>query len=528
MKSWSTATWLAVGLVGVHVVLGLLLYEPVLYTGGDNAGYMILGDALRSGAGYRDLYRPDLPLHTKYPPGLPALLAAVGLFGGLQAFKLFSLACSAATVGLTYLLGRGLVGPRLGVAAAAVVAVDPLLLQYSHWVLSESLFTAVVMAALWLHVAAEREGGAEKGAPSERRWEPAWWSGLAASVGAFLVRVAGAPLLLADLATRLVRRQWRRAAIVAGTAVATLGGWRLYQALAGGRPGYMGELMRVHPNDPSAGTVGLLGLVERGVHQLWYHVSVSFPTTVLGETVERGSDAVGVAVLGVALTVLALTGWGRRVADGMGVPEWFTVLYVGLISVWWADPRFLAPLFPLLAVYVVLGAKTAAHALPLGLGPGRAWLAGAGTAALLVLPGLISAGKLVPFRTECMAGYRAGDPCLPDRWISFHAAADWARRELPEEAVLANRKPRIFYWLSERRGDVYAFSRDHDVVIDGLVGMGADYVVVDPLSRSAGSYLVPAVRARSAHFRAVYSEGDPPTTVLAFEEEPRPRGGPAH
>lgn len=288
---WSTAAWWAVGLVGVHVVLGLLLYEPVLFTGGDNAGYMILGDAVRSGAGYRDLYRPEAPLHTKYPPGYPALLALVGLFGGLQTFKIVALACSAAAV--------------------------------------------------------------------------------------------------------------------------------------------------------------------------------------------------------------------------------------GLISVWWADPRFLLPIFPLLAVYVLLGARTAAGALSTGRStPGLAEL---GTAALLVLPGLVSAGKLVPLRVECQAGYRAGQPCLPDRWISFHAAAGWARHRLPEGAVVANRKPRIFYWLSGHRGDVYAFSRDHDDVIRGLVEMGADYVVVDPLSRSAASYLVPAVRSRPDRFGQVYSEGEPPTTILRFARQRRPR-----
>ncbi|MFB6239956.1 MAG: hypothetical protein ABEJ46_00005, partial [Gemmatimonadota bacterium] len=70
----SPAGWAAVA-VGLHVLLGLLLYDPTLFTGGDNAGYMILADALRSGRGYLHLHLPDTPLHTKYPPGYPAALA---------------------------------------------------------------------------------------------------------------------------------------------------------------------------------------------------------------------------------------------------------------------------------------------------------------------------------------------------------------------------------------------------------------------------------------------------------------------
>ena len=64
----SPATWAGIA-VALHVLLGLVLYDPTLFTGGDNAGYMILGDALRSFRGYLDLHLPETPLHTKYPPG---------------------------------------------------------------------------------------------------------------------------------------------------------------------------------------------------------------------------------------------------------------------------------------------------------------------------------------------------------------------------------------------------------------------------------------------------------------------------
>ncbi len=38
---------------GAHLVLALLLFDPQPFMGGDNFWYMILGESLRTGHGYR-------------------------------------------------------------------------------------------------------------------------------------------------------------------------------------------------------------------------------------------------------------------------------------------------------------------------------------------------------------------------------------------------------------------------------------------------------------------------------------------
>ena len=85
----SFGAWAGI-VAGLHLVLGLLLYEPTLFPGGDNADYMILGESLRSFEGYRDLHLPGSPVHTKYPFGYPMLLGFLGWIGGLPLFKLAS------------------------------------------------------------------------------------------------------------------------------------------------------------------------------------------------------------------------------------------------------------------------------------------------------------------------------------------------------------------------------------------------------------------------------------------------------
>ncbi|MEE8175786.1 MAG: hypothetical protein V3T97_04185, partial [Gemmatimonadota bacterium] len=115
---------------------------------------------------------------------------------------------------------------------------------------------------------------------------------------------------------------------------------------------------------------------------------------------------------------------------------------------------------------------------------------------------------------------RAGDPCDPADFASFYAAARWASENTPSDAVIVSRKPRIFFWLSGRRGDLYRYSANPDEVLEGLELLGTDYVVVDAISTTTDLYLVPAIRENLRRFRAVYDEGTPPTLVLRFEPEP--------
>lgn len=503
----SPTGWSAL-LVGMHVLLGLLLFDPTLFTGGDNAGYMILADALRSGEGYVDLYLPETPLHTKYPPGYPAALAVLGLAGGLQLFKLFSLACTATAVWLTHRLARHRLEAEAAVAATALVAVNPVLLEYSHYELSEAFFLAAVMAALVAYLTRER-----------------WLQGAGASLGAFLVRTAGLPLLVATWLYHLGRREWRRlgATVAAGTAVA--GGWALYQTL-GGRSGegYLQQLVMRNPYDPAAGTAGPAELVTRSAGNLWVYTSEVLPRSLLGGPLSPEGGTAAMAV-GVTVGALVLTGWLAASRDELGVPELFLPLYAGIIVLWpeqWTDRRFLLPLLPLMLVYAIRGLAAARRWAPGKEGASiRFAVAGA---LLLAAPGIASAGLQAPDRIRCTTAHWRGSPCVDPAWTSFYDAARWAGDNTSEDAIVANRKPRIFFWLSGRRGDVYPYSRETGVVLEGLREMGAGYVVVDQLFSTTATYLIPAVQARPDRFEAVYSAGSPRTFILRIRSRPPTAG----
>ncbi len=493
----------AAGLALLHILLGLLVFEPVLNRGGDNALYLILGDALRSGDGYRDLHLPGTPLHTKYPPLLPLLLAGVG-WAGVGAAKIAMLLLSGTLVWTAALMARTVAGDRTALLLAGALAANPTLLEYGHYILSEVPFTLLVVAALWL---ANRETPRSAGLA------------MFAAAGAFATRSAGLAILLALPAAWLLQRRFRRAAVSGAVAAATLGGWTIYQRSAGsGGTSYLEQLLSVDPYAASAGTVNLAGLAGRAAENFWAYASRVMPHTVFGI---EGEAAGGVAVVaGLAFAAAAVVGWTIRTRARAGAPEVFAVLYASLIAVWppvWTDRRFLLPMLPVLLLF----ALTAAGKLPSSYGR---WLK-PGVAASIALFGVAWVMSTAPGRLDCVGAYRDGRPCEAANFASFYSAARWARDNTSPDAIIANRKPGFFYWYGRRRGDVYPYSSDPVAVMRGLEGMGADYVVVDRVSLTTDRYLIPAMRAHPNRFRLVYEGGNPPSGI--FRLLPSPASAPA-
>ena len=518
------------GLVFLHLVLAALLFEPTLFTGGDNVRYMILGESLRSAQGYLDLHLTGAPVHTKYPPGYPGLLAVLGLAGGVQLFKAASLAFTAATVALTGLLGRRLFRAEVGLAAAAVMAVNPVLLQYSHWVLTEAAFVLLVTAAVWAW-----EGGrgrplqaAPVGPETASRGAVLTWTALALASAAFLTRTAGLPLLAVAVLLPVARRRWRVAAVSAVIVLVVAGGWAGFQALAApDRAGYLGELLMVDPYAPEHGTVGLAGLLARAAENAWLYVSAVLPASFLTEpSAGRVAPSTGRLVLGVCLLAAVLGGWVRRSLESVGPSELFVLLYAGVIALWpsvWTDQRFLLPLLPLVVVYGLGGAAWAAEEAArfrpeAAAGARRALVSVLALGAMI--PGVLDAAEHVPKRLDCLADWQRGRPCVDSAYAAFFEMARWTGENTAPDAVVANRKPEFFWWFSRRQGAVYPFSASPAVVLRGLDEMGADYVVLDGVFTTSLRYLRPAVLEHPDRFELLHRTGPPAVLLLRYLPPP--------
>ncbi len=152
------------------------------------------------------------------PPLLPLVMAALmKAGGGSAALGVFQLVLGTATVALTWHIGRRLGLGRLSAVAAALVALDPLLVEYTTFPMTETLFTFLVTLFIALATPKKRDAAAP-------RFSTARLAALGAVFGASALcrptiwPVAG--LVAIWLAVRTLRGQEPVARVVRGTLVA--------------------------------------------------------------------------------------------------------------------------------------------------------------------------------------------------------------------------------------------------------------------------------------------------------------------
>lgn len=490
------------GLVLAHIVLALLFFDPTPHTGGDNAAYITLARSLLEHGAYLELYDPATPPHTQYPPVFPGMLA-LALLVGLRPWiglKLLIVACSAAAVAFSYLWLRRRRRPELALRVGVLLAVSPGVLDLSHWVLSDVPFWLLTLMALW---AFER-------LPPGRRGRFAF--AIAATVLAYFTRSAGLPLVLAAAGWFALRRRWRELGVLALAFVPLALVWWLRARAAGGVD-YVDQFWMVNPYRPDLGRIGALDLFERVIDNDARYLKRHLPILLWG------FEGTAAFVLSIILVVLAVFGWVERLRRP-AVAELFLALYVGLLFVWpavWSGERFLLPVLPLLLAYAGESVLRIAGWWRRAAAPRVAIAAGLVTLALM-LPAL-AAGMRLGF--TCTQRYLRGDtyPCLSREWADLFTLAEWSRTNLPDDAAVLSRKPRLFYVLSGHPGRNFPLSREPDDFFRAALDARARYVVYDHVDDLADLYLGPVLLRRPDAFCVMRSLGIEGAVLLGIRAD---------
>lgn len=130
----------------------------------DPGFYLLLSDSLANGDGYSYPSAEDpsgFESTAYYPPGYPIVLGGVLRAVNVLPFDVsafgvavaLNLVLSVATIALVFELARRLAGERVGLVAAALIALWPNLIVYSGVVLTETLFLFLLVALLLVALA---------------------------------------------------------------------------------------------------------------------------------------------------------------------------------------------------------------------------------------------------------------------------------------------------------------------------------------------------------------------------------------
>lgn len=453
-------------------VLALVLFDPKLSVGGDDATYILLSKAIASGDGLVEIWTPGRPAHTQYPFLFPLLLSPLSLLGvSAPWLKVVPLVAAA----MSLLLSRQLFGDK---RVVALLAVNPIFLACSRWVLSELPFLAFASLSFVAMQRWER---------SERRRD--FLLGLVAAVAALHVRTAGVALVGGIVAWLLLQRRLRAAVGFAfASATLSLPWWLRNQSYPGG--GYGSVIALIDPYRPDLGTISAGDLVERVGRNASLYFFEHLPKLVAPGLSHWLLSVVLLAVLALAFK------HGARAHDCFIVCTFVMLL---LYPSAWADARMLLPLLPFLLA-------TLLRVVP-------SWL--------LFIPALVTTASDIPANLRMLTAYAEGDvhAGYPPAYRHFFTAAAWVGEHTEERTVVVSRKPSLFALTSGRRAFCYPFSTDTKRVTNAL--LSADIVMIEPLSQTGELYLRPAIEALSTE--VLFETADPPTYAIRVREAASPR-----
>ena len=204
----------AIVALGLAIRLAAVLARPHLVAGGDAAEYLGQANLLAEGKGFIEplIYAAthQAVQTAKLPPLYIMVLSLCSLAGfkGFLAHRVWSAIIGASAVGLAAVVGKELAGPRVGLLAALLVAVDPNLWINDSLGMSETLTPVLVLLVLWAAYRMRRHPG-----PASAAWLGAA-IGLAALGRDELILLA--PLHAGPAGLGRAARTWSGAAAGAG------------------------------------------------------------------------------------------------------------------------------------------------------------------------------------------------------------------------------------------------------------------------------------------------------------------------
>ena len=513
----------ALGLCGL--LMGILLFDANLSLTGDNAQFINLGRSLAEGHGLSETIEGEPIPHTKYPFGFPLLLAITHILfpGNLIALKSLVVLLYAISIPLTYLLIRRFAPPPMALGVSALCLASPLLLDYSHQVMSEIPFLLFSLIALLLLHRAHNGSSTKVTKDTKGRKPfllrvcyllrgvagfacacPSWiLLAIIAIIAAYYIRSAGIILIATGIIFFALHKKWKEAGLIAIGSFLLALPYQIRNASLGGTP-YIEQLLSINPYRPEEGMLTFTALIERILANLDLYGLLVIPYILLPFSIDTDSFF-GVGLFFSALILYALiVGLIKR-----HLLIVYLTCYLGLYILWpqiWSDTRFLVPAIPILFYAILTSMDELLKLLARAL---KKTASRAGT----VLFFLFLLGSNI-YETNYLAE-RIG--WLPPNWDTYFAAAEWIKDNTDPDVKIACRKPYLMNAIANRKATSYAWKTPDEVIAE-FEQKNIDIVVIDQIGyQSTSEFLVPAVQAHENRFKIIHIARNPNTYVLKFK-----------
>lgn len=501
-KSHLKENWLLMLFLVAYTLLSLLLFNPRLFTGGDNASYIILAESIVSGKGYRDIHLPDEPQHTKFPFGFPLLLSLpMFLFGSnFIVLKFLVLLTGVCSIFFLHKIGEMLLGDRVMLLMPLYLSL-PLLLAYSSRILSEVPFVCVSLGALYFFIKARQQ----------KRYF--YYLAFVFAIYSVFVRTIGITLVAALMVGLLINREYTYFFIFVGMSVLAFLPWQIRNARIPQEWSYIDQFIAKDPYQPLLGRAGIADYALRIWRNIGFYFTKAIPKTMLHVI----TSEIALVFAGLVLIVLVSVGFIRRLRK-VSVIELYFVINVSILLLWpdvWSSDRFLLPVISILSLYFIAGICWLATKIHLPVLPYA-------LVAAIAIPNAyvigINAKHMVTIRERFIAGDRYAG--YRDDWRNYFHVIDAVKTHVPKDKVVMARKPEFVYVVAGNKSFRYPFTEDRERVKQAI--RQSDYIIIDrfyQLGVSTEYYLMPALlETPDDDYELVYRTDEPVFALIKVKK----------
>ncbi len=513
MKQLSRYGLVLIMVLGLALAVSLL--NAHLVPGGDNATYMVLGQSLVTGQGYRMVSDPRMPEMALYPPGYPLLLAGVlaltnttrDLLAAIVPMKLLSVALYLACLVLIWEFFKKR-DAALATIVTLLVAANAEVLHFATEISTEMPYLLFSMLCLVLFDRYLQD--------PQPRVRKLWWVALCMGL-TFYLRTITLVMAVSFVLYLLTRRRYRHALMLAIAMLLLVAPWFVRSSQLPGTGtsvglgrGYFALYLS---NDPygtaRASLPELVSRLEFNVRMYGLEIGpgILFPHALSAKAwVGRIGTCIPLLV-----SLLAVLGFLLEARRG-GAAEWYVALsFASCVGYIWAQSRLVLPLIPFAVYYFVKAVDAIVRLLWRRSAPLHRY-------ALLLACGVLLLSTLVSTSHQIGRNFRYGvghsvaeDYGLDPVWGNYLAAMDWIAVHGSSDAVVICRKADLMYVLTGRRALEYPYSPDATQLRQAARDSAVAYVIEDAFrwTPTTVDYLKPALRAWQA--------AEPEELSLAYE-----------
>lgn len=494
-------TWFPYAILTVlWAIVYAMVFDTKLNLGGDNAVYYILGDAISSGEGYTNVHRIGMEPNNHFPPGYPSILAFFMLFSkSINFLKFVSGLFFLGTILTSYRIFSLLIeNKRLAFAISAILLMNGTLLEYSSIMMSEVPYLFFSSVTVLLFMLSERN---DKFLTDWR-----FWVMLLLASFSYHIRTAGIALIGGLAIYLLFNKKWLKFGVFSiGFGLLGLP-WFLRGKSLGGTS-YLNQLLQVNPYRPEDGMVSLGDMFTRLSYNLQRYFQIEIPRAffpnmtvqyqgymryLTGEETPQGYEPESMIVIGIILFALMVFG-----IYNMKKYRSFVAFYMlgsaAILLLWpyvWFGTRFIMIILPFMIFTSVLGVQAILDKV--GLDKSINPLA-------YLLLGVFFIKGLQAEAAKNDEGVR-----YPDKYADFISISEWAGKNLPEDAVVLNRKPGLFYIQGHRKTTKFPATFDYEEMRAHMNEDGVTHVIIDAMGfADEGRYLVPFIQANMENFTQI-------------------------